>query len=218
MQCPTGPAPYFVVFEGIDGSGKSTQIRLLHDRLMHSQISCKLTSEPTEGPIGKLIRKAFSGQFLTSQAVIAALFAADRLHHLMEPNQGIQDILKSGHWVLCDRYYLSSYAYHSVHVPLDWVIHCNQLSLELLKPDLTIFIDVPPELCFERISSKRTYLEMYESIENLKMVREKYYEAFDIISSNDRPVIIDGEKSIEDIHQMIWDLIHEKLLLPPIGH
>ncbi len=79
--------------------------------------------------------------------------------------------------MLCDRYYLSSYAYHSVHMPMDWVIEANRLAAETLRPDVHLFIDADPEVCMERIRKHRETTELYETLGNLKQVKGKYAEA-----------------------------------------
>lgn len=121
----------FIAFEGIDGSGKSTQIRLLSERMKAEGICCYTTMEPTDSPIGSLIHQIMTGRIKTDNKVIAALFAADRLDHLLNDVDGIVHKINEGITVLTDRYYFSSYAYHSVDMPMDWVIKANEQSSNL---------------------------------------------------------------------------------------
>ena len=116
----------FLAFEGIDGSGKSTQIRLLNDRLLKEGCRVYQTCEPSGGPIGSQIRQILTGRMKADSRVIAALFAADRLDHLLNDINGMAARIEEGITVLTDRYYFSSYAYHSVDVPMDWVIAANE--------------------------------------------------------------------------------------------
>ena len=169
--------PLFIAFEGIDGSGKSTQVSLLASHLTELGHRVYCTAEPTKRPVGKMIREIFAGKQEADHKVIAALFAADRLDHLLNSEDGIVKKLEEGFTVLCDRYYLSSYAYHSVHMPMDWVIEANRFAAEILKPHLHIFINAEPETCMERIRRNRETTELYETLGNLKQVREKYMEA-----------------------------------------
>ncbi|MFM7329381.1 MAG: dTMP kinase, partial [Bacteroidota bacterium] len=153
--------PLFIAFEGIDGSGKSTQVALLAEHLESIGHRVYCTAEPTTRPIGKMIREIFAGKQEADHKVIAALFAADRLDHLLNSEDGILKKMEEGFTVLSDRYFLSSYAYHSVHMPMDWVIEANRMAKDILKPDVHIFIDAEPEVCMERIRKNRTSTELY---------------------------------------------------------
>ncbi len=193
----------FIAFEGIDGSGKSTQVKRVSKRLQKSGINIYPTVEPTDGPVGKLIRQMLSGKVKTDQRTIASLFAADRTDHLMNDANGIRKKVDQGEIVLCDRYYFSSYAYHAQYIDMEWVIHANSLNADILRPDLTIFIDVDPEKCFERIKQGRSYFEMYEKIDIMKRVRANYYKAFDLLKALEKVVVIDGNHAMEKVEDSI---------------
>lgn len=139
----------FIALEGIDGSGKSSQIGRLVKRLEGLGIPCRETREPTGGPVGSLIRQIFTGRVTADNRVIAALYAADRIDHLVNEVDGLCAAIDSGITVVSDRYYFSSYAYHSVDVDMDWVIGANALSAQLLRPTLTVFLDVPVDTALE---------------------------------------------------------------------
>lgn len=124
----------FIALEGIDGSGKSSQIGRLTARLEGMGVRCLATREPTGGPVGSLIRQIFTGRVTADPRVIAALYAADRIDHLVNEVDGLCAVLDKGITVVSDRYYFSSYAYHSVDVDMDWVIQANALSAGLLRP------------------------------------------------------------------------------------
>ena len=185
----------FIAFEGIDGSGKSTQVKLLAEGLEKAGHKVHVTCEPTDSPMGVLIRNAFSNKMEADHRVIAGLFIADRLDHLLNKTSGILKMLTEGYTVITDRYYLSSYAYQGVHMPLDWVIQANSLSADLLRPDLNIFIDVAPEISMQRLNKGRTSLELYETLENLNSVRKCYYEAFELLKSKEKIFITDGNRT-----------------------
>ena len=197
----------FIAFEGIDGSGKSTQVKLLSEKLKEEGHKIYTTFEPTGSPIGLMIRDIFNHRMEADHRVIAGLFVADRLHHLLNKTDGILQKMEEGFTVITDRYYFSSYAYHSVHMPLDWVIEANRLSSELLRPDLNIYIDIAPEVSMERLNKGRDTIELYETLDNLKSVRDKYMEAFDLLQSTEKVFVIDGNRESEAIAEDIWNKI-----------
>ncbi|MGH2553789.1 MAG: dTMP kinase, partial [Chitinophagaceae bacterium] len=157
----------FIAFEGIDGSGKSLQVKLLAERLEKADHKVYTTFEPTDSRIGSIIKDIFKHKMEADHRVIAGLFVADRLDHLLNKTDGVLKKLDEGFTVIMDRYYFSSYAYQGTHMPLDWVIEANALSAELLRPDLNIFIDIPIDISIARIKNGRSSTELYETRENL---------------------------------------------------
>ncbi|MDP4264498.1 MAG: dTMP kinase [Bacteroidota bacterium] len=194
----------FIAFEGIDGSGKSTQVKLLRDRLKKEGHKVYATFEPTDSPIGSIIKNIFKHRIEADHRTIAALFAADRLDHLLNKTNGILKKFEEGYTVITDRYYFSSYAYHSVHMSMDWVIEANSLSADLLRPDLNIYIDISPEISMKRLNNGRSSTELYETTENLYSVRKKYLEAFEKLKEKEKVSIIDGDQNAELISANIW--------------
>ena len=199
----------FIVFEGIDGSGKSTQVRMLTDRLNSINIDSYTTMEPTDSPIGSMIHQIMIGRMKTDNKVIASLFVADRLDHLLNDVNGILKKIDDGITVVSDRYYFSSYAYHSVDMPMDWVIQANSQSSELLKPTVTIFIDIDPDVAIDRISKNRSQMELFEKKSRLVEVRNKYFEAFDKLRDDENILIIDGDKDPEAVSKDVWKYVHK---------
>jgi len=193
----------FIVFEGIDGSGKSTQIKNISGYLKNMENRVYSTFEPTDGPIGLLIRQMLSGKVATDQRTIASLFAADRTDHLVNKEKGLRHKVDQGEIVLCDRYYFSSYAYHAQYMDMEWVIHANSLNADILRPDVTLFIDVDPKVCLERIKSSRSTFEMYEKIDIMEKVRANYFKAFDLLKDFEKIVIIDGNTTMENVENAI---------------
>ena len=194
----------FIAFEGIDGSGKSTQIQLLKDRIMQKGIRCYQTCEPSAGPIGSMTRQILTGRMKADSRVIATMFAADRLDHLLNEVDGIAAKVNGGITVLTDRYYFSSYAYHSVDVPMDWVIKTNEESAKVLRPDLTIFIDIDADTAMERITKNRFHTELFEKKSRLEKVRDNYFKAFELLKEEENIIVIDGKKTPEEISKEIW--------------
>ena len=200
-----------MVFEGLDGSGKTTQMTRIQKRLTGMGIDVVTTCEPTNGPVGSLIRKMLEGRMATDPRTIAALFAADRTDHLVKPETGVQALVENGRMVLCDRYYFSSYAYHARDMDLEWIITLNSVNAQILRPDLTLFIDVAPETCLDRIRAGRHRLDMYEKIDILKQVRHNYFTAFDWLRDKEKVVKVDGNAAEDAVEKSIWQ--HLKLFV-----
>ncbi len=197
----------FIAFEGIDGSGKSTQVKLLTDSLKNAGHKVYSTFEPTDSPIGAVIRDIFKHKIEADHRVIAGLFVADRLDHLLNKTNGILKKLEDGYTVITDRYYFSSYAYQGTHMSLDWVIEANSLSADLLRPDMNIYIDISPDISMKRLAQGRSSTELYETKENLEKVRGKYFEAFEQLKFKENIFITDGNRSAEAIASDIWQEI-----------
>jgi len=206
----------FIVFEGIDGSGKSTQIKNISKRFKAKNLKIHTTFEPTDGQIGSLIRKMLAGKIKTNQRTIASLFAADRTDHLINYKNGIKQKIDQGEIVLCDRYYFSSYAYHAQYINLEWVIQLNSLNASILRPDLTVFIDVAPDICIERIKQSRSQFDMYEKIDIMKKVRANYFKAFDLLKDKENIVVIDGNKSLQGVEDAVLNEINKFGITKPI--
>lgn len=196
----------FIVFEGIDGSGKSTQINYLADKLKKAGIPCETTAEPSEGPVGVMIRQILTGERNMDNRVIAALFAADRLDHILNEEYGILGKIENGTTVICDRYYFSSYAYNGVDMPMEWVIAANSQSSRLLKPTVNVYIDLDPDTALERIARNRQRTELFEKKSRLEKVRENYFEVFEKMQ-DETVVIIDGNQAPEVMAEEIWQKI-----------
>lgn len=197
----------FLALEGIDGSGKSTQTRLLAERLKAAGHRVYTTFEPTDSPIGSLIRNIFSGRLEGDHRTIAGLFVADRLDHLLNQTNGILKKLGEGYTVVTDRYYFSSYAYQGAHAPMDWVIEANAQSAALLRPHLNIYLDMPPEAAMERLRQGRNQIDLYESLNNLRSVHARYEEAFERMGSVERVARIDANQPPELVADAVWKAV-----------
>jgi dTMP kinase len=187
----------FIAFEGIDGCGKSTQLRLLAASLEKAGHRVYCTCEPTDGPIGCMIRDIFSHKMEADHRTIAGLFVADRLDHLLNSRNGLLKKLEEGWTVITDRYYLSSYAYHGAHMPVDWVIEANALSAGLLRPDLNVYIDISPEISMARLNKSRSSMELFETLENLTLVRAKYFEVMSKLEGVEKIFVTGGNRAPE---------------------
>ncbi|TWJ00713.1 dTMP kinase [Mucilaginibacter frigoritolerans] len=207
---------FFIAFEGIDGSGKSTQVKLLTDQLTAAGHKVYVTCEPSEGPIGKMIRDIFTHKMEADHKTIAGLFVADRLDHLLNKRDGILKKLEEGYTVLTDRYYFSSYAYQSPYMDLNWVIEANSLSADLLRPDLNIYIDIPAEISVDRLRKGRSSTELYETLENLQNVRNKYFEVMELLKDEEKVMVTDGNRPPELIAEEIWKKISKEFIESPV--
>lgn len=197
----------FIAFEGIDGSGKSTQAKLLADKLNQIGQKTILTCEPTKDQLGKMIRDAFAHKTHLHEEVIAGLFVADRLQHILDDTNGIIATLQRGTHVVSDRYVFSSYAYQGVHTDMDWVIQANSLAAKLARADLTVFIQIDPAEAMARIAANREVTEKYETLENLKQVNENYLKSFDLFKDKEHILMIDGSKPMDEIASEIFDYV-----------
>jgi dTMP kinase len=195
----------FIALEGIDGSGKSTQMKLLTKKLEEAGHKVYTTFEPSNGAIGTMIRTILKGDTHTDDRIIAGLFVADRLDHLLNKENGILKKMDEGYTVICDRYCFSSYAYQGTHMSMDWVIAANAMSASILKPDVNVFIDIDPEVSMQRITTNRDKIEIYETLENQKKVKEKFFEAFDRMKNEEKIFIVEGNRNPEVIAGDIFE-------------
>ena len=198
----------FIVFEGIDGAGKTTQINLLLRRLEALEKSAHLTAEPTDLPTGRELRRVLSGEVKKSDCEIAALFTLDRIAHNKDAIFGIERVLAADYDVICDRYYYSTLAYQGALTDYEWVKSMNVNCPDIRKPDLCIFLDLSPEESLERISKGRDKVEIYENLETLTRVRDAFHKAFRDLDDN--VAIVNANRTPEEISDEIWK-IYSKL-------
>lgn len=188
----------FIVLEGIDGCGKTTQAKFLSEFLKKGDYEILMTAEPTKNEIGKFIREVLSGIHEVDAKTLALLFTADRYEHLKKI---VEPALKEGKIVISERYYYSTIAYQEAQgVSRQWLLELNKF---VIKPDIAIVIDVDP-----KISAKRTKTqEIFENEEFLAKVRENY------IKFDTEVIKIDGEQSKEAVFSEIKEIVLEKLKL-----
>lgn len=196
----------FIVFEGIDGAGKTTQIELLKSRLIKHQCKVHTTTEPTDREVGKLIRKILQKEFEASEETLAALFVADRLDHIQNKENGMRKLLDEGTHVVSDRYYWSSYAYHGLSLPIQQVVEMNDICHQLLQPDLTIYLDLTADESMHRINKRNEQHEKFEKLELLQSIRQNYFIAFEKYGKNLPIQVVSANQDIDACADEIWDI------------
>mgnify|MGYP001567581012 CR=1 FL=1 len=174
-------------FEGLDGSGISTQATLLRNYLMEKGRNVVLTKEPTNGLIGGLIRAVLRHEWKTDPLTLQMLFATDRAHHLATE---IEPALKRGKDVICDRYVLSTLAFGALDVDTTFLKELNRL---FRAPDVVLFIDTLPSVCISRMRKARPHVELFEEEHKLEAIRKtylsltRYFKNTHIIDGNREP-------------------------------
>lgn len=196
------PGGLFIVFEGIDGTGKSTQLHLLAEKLRQLGYAVVATREPTNGPYGQKIRKLFVDRGSVSQEEELELFIADRDQHVKEI---IKPALSDGCVVICDRYYLSTIAYQGANgMDQDLIMKKNE---DFPVPDLAIILEIEPAHGIHRIQNQRhEHPNTFEEKANLQKVagifstmRQDYIER------------INGSDSIENVYRLVFEAVAKVL-------
>lgn len=181
----------FIVLEGLDGAGKSTQAALIAGYLKGKGFAVCQTSEPTQFLAGGLARACLLGQWQGPPECLQLLFAADRADHLMRE---IIPRLEGGDVVICDRYLMSSVAYGAVDIDFDWLAAINQ---NFLAPDLTIFLRVPAQICVKRMTDNGRSIELFEKKDLLEKVDKNYRMAISHFGAAGKIIEINGEADSE---------------------
>jgi dTMP kinase len=190
----------FIVFEGIDGAGLTTQANLLENYLKSKGYDVILTKEPTNNLIGGLIRAALKKEWITSNKTLQLLFSADRAHHL---EREIIPALEKGKIVISDRYFLSTIAYGMIEVEKDWL---KALNSKFLIPDIIFILDLPVKVALERIGKSRFGFELFEEKGKLEKIRRNFIE---LSKEYNNCFIIDASKSIEEVHENIKKIVNK---------
>ena len=194
----------FIVFEGIDGAGKTTQIELLAKRLSDIGENVSITAEPTDNESGRALRRALSGKEPHSECEMAVMFVFDRIGH----NAQIEELLAQGKTVICDRYYYSTLAYQGKSTDYAWVRAMNIGCPDIRRPDACIYLDLTPEESLARISKGREAVEIYENLEKLTEVRDSFFSVIeDLRTEGEKIFVVKANRSIEEISDEIFDIV-----------
>ena len=199
----------FIVLEGIDGAGKSTQAELLKNYFLTHQQQAVISSEPTDGPIGRLIRKAMQGKTITIKQKeifdqqMAYLFTADRHYHLFNDIDGVYKLINKNHThVISTRYYFSSLAYNCN--TQNEFIFVENLNQKFPAPDVVFYIDISLDIALSRLNNN-SMREIYETEKKLRKVRQNYEDIFK--NYKGKIFKLDGTESIKEIHKKILNYL-----------
>lgn len=196
------PNPYpglFIDIEGLDGSGASTQVELVRQRLLRDGFSAYTTKEPTDNVIGGLIRGALTGVYKLPPDSLQLLFVADRRHHL---EREIIPVLNNGNILITDRFLWSTIAFGAIKLSRRWLL---QIHHYCFLPDLSIFLRVSPKTCIKRIKDDRFDFELFEEEDKLWRVWEGYEWLAKKFPKEIK--IIDGELNSREITNEIIRLV-----------
>ena len=193
----------FFVIEGLDGAGTTTQAARLAAALRAEGREVVETHEPTDGPVGRLIRAALRGEDgAVHRDTLPWMFVADRSDHL---TRLVEPALAAGTDVISDRYLHSSLAYQSLDRPLDQVLARNA---DFRPPDLTVYVSVPVDVCLARIEARGGVREIFEKREQLEAIAARYDAVLARLAARgDRIARVDGNADIDRVHAAILDVV-----------
>ncbi|RKX92142.1 MAG: dTMP kinase [Spirochaetes bacterium] len=194
----------FIVFEGLDGAGTTTQAALLREKFKTEGIKCSSECEPTANYIGKVIRRVLGGDVDAAPGTLAKLFAADRNEHLYNREEGIVTRCRRGETVISDRYLFSSLAYQSLRYGFENVL---KLNMDYPVPEHLFYLDVPEEICQNRLE-ERDELEIFEKKSIQRDIAENYRRAIELYSESEMKIhILDGTLPPEELGKIVWSKI-----------
>lgn len=194
--------PLFIVFDGMDGTGKTTQMRRLYDRLIADGIPAVLTAEPTDSEDGRRLRRALSGAEPAGNSRLAALFLLDRIGH----NEAITAWLNEGKTVICDRYYYASLAYQGAGEAYAWVAAMNLDCPDIRRPDGCILLDMNPADSMARILSGRSAdeLEIYETESQQADIRARFAHIRAHLADRDLIIPVNAAGTVDEVAERVY--------------
>jgi len=198
------PIKNFIVLEGLDGCGTTTQTALLLDKLRKSGFEAVSTNEPTDGSIGRFIRSVLQKKESVDPFTLALLFSADRNEHVYGKN-GIVAQTQAGIKVVCDRYLFSSLAYQALSMDLETVAQLNQY---YPLPEYLFFVDLSAEECQKRMEARGAQKELFERLELQKRIEANYKKALSLMPDTGMKCsIIDGSGTVQEVHNQICQVL-----------
>ncbi|MBS2025020.1 MAG: dTMP kinase [Deltaproteobacteria bacterium] len=202
----------FIIFEGLDGAGTTTQSKIMAEKLQAKGRTVWVAHQPSEGPVGGLLKQVLAGRVpsmtadgkpaMVDERVMALLFAADRLDQVMSQ---IEPRLARGEDVILDRYLLSSLAYQGATVSHDFIQQANRYAL---KPDITLFLYVPSNVALDRVRARGARLERYENAQALQTIEREYSRLVGTLAS---VVSIDGTRPIAEVSDLCMQALTSQL-------
>ncbi len=194
----------FVVLEGLDGAGTTTQLGLLRQRFAAAGVAAHCTWEPTDGPVGTVIRAALRGDLRLEPRTLALLFAADRWEHVRAAGTGIRERVSRGEIVVSDRYLFSSLAYQGVEWSFEGVLDLHR---GFPLPADVIYVDTPVEVSQQRLAG-RGRRDLFDALPLQRRVAEGYERALRTCApAGVRVHRVDGTLAPERIAELVWDVI-----------
>ncbi len=188
-----------IVLEGIDGAGTTTQAERLATAL-----DAHLTREPSDGPVGRLLREMLAGGHApVDQTTLALLFAADRADHIQRE---VAPAIAGGRVVVSDRWYHSSLAYQGADEDRAWIRVLNERAR---RPDLTLFLEVDPDVAAKRRADAGRDEEIFDRIETQRRIAAGYRAVIEALSPTERIEVIDGHQSVDAIADQCLALARE---------
>ena len=198
----------FVVFEGLDGSGTTTQLNMLERLFLENRDSTPIlykTFEPTNSSIGRLIRSNLKGDIVLDGRTLAMLFAADRNEHIYGP-EGIVERCERGELVVSDRYLLSSLVYQGITCGEELPAMLNR---DFPRPELLIFFDIKSETAEKRMAG-REYKEIFETITFQTEAGRRYRKLLpEFILEGVRVETIDASNPPDEVAREVWKTIEK---------
>lgn len=202
----TDRAGLLVALEGIDGAGTTTQARRLAAALEERGVATHLTREPSDGPVGRLLREILAGKHASTDATtLSLLFAADRADHVQRE---VAPALAAGRVVISDRWVHSSLAYQGAGEERAWIAELNKRAR---RPDLTLFLRVAPEVAAARRAASRDAEELFDALAMQRRVARGYDEVMAELGAADRIEILDGEEAPDRVAERCLALTLELL-------
>jgi dTMP kinase len=196
-----------IVLEGLDGAGTTTQVKRLVEHIRARGGKAHATREPSDGPVGKLIREMLTGGHAIpgeklSQTTFGLLFAADRMDHLQRE---VEPQLAAGVTVISDRWYHSSLAYQGTGAERDWIA---MLNARARRPDLTIFLEVRAHVAAQRRLEAGRVQELFEDLRMQEEVAAGYQATIaELQAAGERIEILDGEAPLDQVTAAIARLV-----------
>lgn len=195
----------WIVFEGLDGAGTTTQVDQFCARLDRVGVEPSQyfkTAEPTSGPFGQLCRQSLRGELPLDPETLALAFTADRSHHLHKQG-GIHERRNRRDWIAMDRYFYSTLAYQD-EVDRDWLLSLCAL---FPRPDLVVFLDTPVEVCLERIHKRGKEREVYEEERTMRRIHASYLWVREKEEQTSEWLTLAGDLPAEAIAEQVWERV-----------
>jgi dTMP kinase len=201
-----------IAVEGIDGAGTTTQSRRLVDALTAAGVAAHWTREPSDGPVGLLLRRILAGEFAPVDATtLSLLFAADRADHCQRE---VEPALAAGKVVISDRWYHSSLAYQGTGEARAWI---RELNRRALVPDLTLFLEVGADQAAARRAAAARTDEIFDALPLQRKIAAGYREVVAELQASERIVVVDGEQPLDAVAAELWARVRETCQAAGLG-